>query len=326
LRFQIETGTGRFPSCGLKVAGNRRAAQVTDSGSLERMLADHAREVDALLAKVLAPRTAPPPTRLLSAMRHAVLNGGKRLRPFILAQSAALFGHSGEGVLRAGAALECLHCYSLVHDDLPAMDDDDLRRGQPTVHRAFDEATAILAGDCLQSLAFEIVAGPGTHPDPAVRAELVKMLAVAAGGQGMAGGQSLDLEAERGGLAPHDIEAMQAMKTGALFRFACEAGAVIASADDDQRDALARFGERIGTVYQLADDILDVTSTASAMGKRTAKDAGRGKATLVALEGTGRARTLAQQMAEDAVAELEQRVAGAGALRETAHFMVHRKS
>jgi farnesyl diphosphate synthase len=299
---------------------------VTKDGGFERKLADYGREVDTLLGQVLAPGPSAPPGRLLSAMRHAVLNGGKRLRPFVLAQSAALFGHAGDGILRAGAALECLHCYSLVHDDLPAMDDDDLRRGKPTVHRAFDEATAILAGDCLQSLAFEIISAPDTHPDPAIRAELANMLAVAAGGQGMAGGQILDLEAEKGGLAPSEIEAMQAMKTGALFRFACEAGAVLASAGARQRSALARFGERIGTVYQLADDILDVTSTASAMGKRTAKDAGRGKATLVALEGTGRARSLAEKMAEAAIAELDLHVPGAGSLAEAARFMVHRES
>jgi farnesyl diphosphate synthase len=299
---------------------------VTDSGKFGLKLARHAREVDALLEAILSPRSTTPPARLLSAMRHAVLNGGKRLRPFLLAQSAALFGRTGKGILRAGAALECLHCYSLVHDDLPAMDDDDLRRGNPTVHRAFDEATAILAGDCLQSLAFEIIAGPRTHPDPAVRGELVKMLAIAAGGQGMAGGQMLDLEAEKGKLALREIETMQAMKTGALFRFACEAGAVMAGAGDRQRAALARFGEKIGTVYQIADDILDVTATTSAMGKRTAKDAGRGKATLVAMEGAGRARTLASQMAEAAIAELLSLGPGAGGLAEAARFMVHRES
>ncbi|NJM31001.1 MAG: polyprenyl synthetase family protein, partial [Rhizobiales bacterium] len=218
-----------------------------------------------------------PKGRLREAMEYAVLGGGKRLRPFLVRESASLFDVPEAQALRVGAALECIHCYSLVHDDLPAMDNDDLRRGKPTTHRAFDEATAILAADALQSLAFAILSDPGTHPDPAIRSELVLKLAHAAGAEGMAGGQMLDIEAESAGQS--DVPAiitLQALKTGALFRFACEAGAILGRADPAP---LTRYAEKIGLAFQIADDILDITSAPETLGKATQKDAAQGKAT-----------------------------------------------
>ncbi|MGE3646121.1 MAG: polyprenyl synthetase family protein [Beijerinckiaceae bacterium] len=252
------------------------------------------RVLERLLAGALEPGEIARPDRLMEAMRHAALNGGKRLRPFLVIESAALFGASGAGVIRAACALELVHCYSLVHDDLPAMDDDDLRRGKPTVHKAFDDATAILAGDALQTLAFAVLAAPKTHADGAVRAELVLALAAAAGPGGMAGGQMLDLEAEKADapLGEAAIRQLQAMKTGALIRFACEAGAIIGGASASDRAALADFGARLGFLFQIADDILDATSDAATLGKATGKDAGRNKATLVSLLGLDGARAL----------------------------------
>ncbi|GIL00435.1 MAG: (2E,6E)-farnesyl diphosphate synthase [Alphaproteobacteria bacterium] len=270
-----------------------------------------------------AGETARPP-RLVAAMRHGVLNGGKRLRPFLLIETAALFGADGEGPMRAACALECVHCYSLIHDDLPAMDDDDLRRGQPTVHRAFDEATAILAGDALLTLAFDILADAATDRDPAVRCELVLSLARAAGLGGMAGGQMLDLAAEGRRMDEAEIVTMQAMKTGALLRHACEAGAVLGGADAGERAAFARFGVAIGRAFQLADDILDVTATPTALGKRTAKDRDRGKATLVALHGLDRSRRIARDLLAEALAILEPFGERAFWLGEAARFVVGR--
>jgi len=227
--------------------------------------------------------------RLAEAMRYAAC-GGKRLRPFLLITSARLFGVSEADALDPACALECIHCYSLVHDDLPAMDDDALRRGRPTAHIAFDEATAILAGDALLTLAFEIVSDPRYCADSEVRAELILLLAKAAGWQGMVLGQALDLAAERGGLDETRIAGMQALKTGALFRFACEAGAVLGRANAAQRAALVAYASAFGQAFQLADDLLDAEGDAKALGKAVAKDAGRGKATLVALLGIDAAK------------------------------------
>ncbi|MGD9868410.1 MAG: polyprenyl synthetase family protein, partial [Hyphomicrobiales bacterium] len=231
-----------------------------------------------------------PPGRLAEAMRYATLGGGKRLRPLLLIESAGLFGVKTENALDAAAALECVHCYSLVHDDLPAMDDDDLRRGRPTVHKAFDEATAILAGDGLLTLAFEILARRETNADPAVRTELILGLARAAGWTGMAGGQALDLEAEGRTLEVDQIRQLQALKTGALIRYACEAGAILGKAEPKPRAALAAFGRAIGQAFQLADDLLDVEGDTSLLGKAIGKDRGAGKATLVAAFGVQKAR------------------------------------
>ncbi|RUU55182.1 polyprenyl synthetase family protein, partial [Mesorhizobium sp. M7A.T.Ca.TU.009.01.1.1] len=241
-------------------------------------------------------------------------------------ESAALFSADGEATLRVAAALECVHCYSLIHDDLPAMDDDDLRRGQPTVHRAFDEATAILAGDALLTLAFDIIAGEATALPAERRAALVLALARAAGPGGMVGGQKLDLEAEQTPPDEAGIIRLQAMKTGALIRFACEAGALIAGAPADDRERLAEFGSAIGLAFQLADDLLDLTADASQMGKATGKDAAAGKATLVALHGANWARSQLHGLVEQAHALLDPYGDDAQLLKEAATFVATRTS
>ncbi|MER8438368.1 polyprenyl synthetase family protein [Mesorhizobium sp. M1312] len=266
------------------------------------------------------------PQRLMEAMRHGVLNGGKRLRPFLVIESAALFSADGEAALRVAAALECVHCYSLIHDDLPAMDDDDLRRGQPTVHKAFDEATAILAGDALLALAFDIIADEATMLPAERRAALVLALARAAGAGGMVGGQMLDLEAER--IRPDEagIIRLQAMKTGALIRFACEAGAILAGAPAADRERLAEFGSAIGLAFQLADDLLDLTANAHQMGKATGKDAAAGKATLVALHGANWARDQLQGLVDQAHALLYPYGEDAMLLKQAAEFVAARNS
>lgn len=266
------------------------------------------------------------PERLLAAMRHAVLNGGKRFRPFLVMESAALFDGNRDAALTVGAALECLHCYSLVHDDLPAMDDDDLRRGKPTVHIAYDEATAILAGDSLQTLAFDIISDPALPIEPIRQVALVRALARAAGIGGMAGGQALDLAAELQAPDEAGIRELQAMKTGALIRFACEAGAILAGASDSDRATLRRFGEVIGLAFQLADDVLDITADAAVMGKATGKDAGRGKGTLVGLHGLDWARQTLDGLVEEARALLLPYGARGSVLAEAAHFVAVRES
>ncbi len=257
-------------------------------------------------------------------MRYAVLGGGKRLRPFLVMESARLCGLSDEAALNAAAALECVHCYSLVHDDLPAMDDDDLRRGRPTVHKAYDEATAILAGDSLLTLAFEILADPATHTDPAVRSELALGLARNSGRAGMAGGQMLDLEAPGQALSEPEILRLQSMKTGALICFACEAGAILAETGETRRRALIDYGQALGAAFQLADDLLDVEGDAALVGKAVAKDGEAGKATLVALIGIRAARLRLAEMearARDALAPFG---ADAETLAAAAHFVANR--
>lgn len=286
--------------------------------------------IEALLRRLLDDRPLSGeiarPQRLMEAMRHGVLNGGKRLRPFLVMESAALFSADGEAALRVAAALECVHCYSLIHDDLPAMDDDDLRRGQPTVHKAFDEATAILAGDALLALAFDIIADEATMLPAERRAALVLALARAAGGGGMVGGQMLDLEAER--IRPEEagIIRLQAMKTGALIRFACEAGAILAGAPAADRERLAEFGSAIGLAFQLADDLLDLTADARQMGKATGKDAAAGKATLVALHGANWARDQLQGLVDQAHALLCPYGEDAVLLKQAAEFVAARNS
>ncbi|KZE35018.1 polyprenyl synthetase family protein [Chelatococcus daeguensis] len=267
------------------------------------------------------------PPRLLAAMRHAVLDGGKRLRPFLTVETARLFGETGDGPLRAGAAIELLHCYSLVHDDLPAMDDDDLRRGRPTVHRAFDEATAILAGDALLTLAFDVLADPAVTADAAVRAELVLGLARAAGLGGMVGGQMLDLEAENRStpFAEIEVRRLQAMKTGALIAFAVDAGGVVARAGGEERRCLAAYGRALGAAFQIADDILDREASTDVLGKRAAKDADRGKATLVDVLGIEAARAERDRLAEEAVAALAPFGPAADTLRAAARFAATRR-
>lgn len=266
------------------------------------------------------------PDHLLAAMRHGVLNGGKRLRPFLVMESTALLGGSAEAALRVAAALECVHCYSLIHDDLPSMDDDDLRRGLPTVHKVFDEATAILAGDTLLTMAFDIVAAPQTRLLDRSKTELVLSLARAAGLGGMAGGQALDLQAETMPPDEAGIIRLQAMKTGALLRFACESGAIIADAPTPQRQQLKRFGEAIGLAFQLADDLLDVTSDSQSLGKATGKDAAAGKATLVALHGPQWAREQLSGLVEEANALLEPFGGKANTLKTAAEFIASREN
>jgi farnesyl diphosphate synthase len=266
------------------------------------------------------------PERLGEAMRHAVLGGGKRLRPFLVLESARLCGMPDEAALNTAAALECIHCYSLAHDDLPAMDDDDMRRGRPTVHKAFDEATAILAGDALLTLAFEIVADPATHPDPAIRGALALGLARASGRAGMAGGQMLDLTVAGATLSEAEILRLQAMKTGALILFACEAGAILAGAGTAQRQALRDYGTALGVAFQLADDLLDVSGNAAIVGKAVAKDKDAGKATLVGLIGQAAARERLTEFQGQALDALAPFGAAAGMLAAAADFVANRKS
>ncbi|WP_246694472.1 polyprenyl synthetase family protein [Mesorhizobium sp. M2E.F.Ca.ET.209.01.1.1] len=266
------------------------------------------------------------PERLIAAMRHGVLNGGKRLRPFLVMESAALFSADNDAALRVAAALECVHCYSLIHDDLPAMDDDDLRRGQPTVHKAFDEATAILAGDALLTLAFDIIADEATALPADRKVALVLALSRAAGAGGMVGGQMLDLDAERKRPDEAGIITLQAMKTGALIRFACEAGAIVAGAPSDDRERLAEFGSAIGLAFQLADDLLDLTADAKQMGKATNKDAAAGKATLASLHGPDWARGQLHGLIDQAHALLEPYGEQAEWLKEAATFVATRNN
>ena len=286
--------------------------------------------VEACLDRLLGPEplegeTARPDT-LMAAIRHGVLNGGKRFRPFLVIETTRLLGGPADAALRVAAALECIHCYSLIHDDLPAMDDDDLRRGRPTVHKAFDEAAAILAGDSLLTLAFDIIADDATGLDPAARLALVSALSRASGIGGMAGGQALDLAAEKSPPDEAGIVTLQAMKTGALIRFGAEAGAIISGAGPDERARLARFGAVIGLAFQLADDLLDLRADAETMGKATGKDAGRGKGTLVSLHG----EDWAERRLSELVAEAEALLAPFGTRAETliaaARFVASREN
>ena len=306
--------------------------------SFETRLAEVAATVEAMLARLLAddPQHGETtrPARLLAAMRHAVLGGGKRLRPFLMIEAARLFGVEGEGIVRAATAVELVHCYSLVHDDLPQMDDDDLRRGRPTVHRAFDEATAILAGDALLTLAFDVAADPATHGGAAARADLVLRLARASGLGGMVGGQMLDLTAEGRWsadgrptvLGDDEIRRLQAMKTGALLRMPLEAGAMLAGAGDDDVARLGRFGALVGLAFQIADDLLDVEASPQAMGKATGKDAARGKGTLVGLHGVAAMKAELARLVEAASSELAPFGPDAETLAAAARFIAERKS
>lgn len=300
------------------------------SPDFENALALRARATEAALEKLLDDRVRNGeivrPERLMAAMRHGVLNGGKRLRPFLVMESAALFAADKEPALRVAAALECIHCYSLVHDDLPAMDDDDIRRGQPTVHKAFDEAAAILAGDSLLTYAFEIIASDETELPPSTRMKLVAALARAAGHGGMVGGQMLDLSAETRKPDEGGIITLQAMKTGALIRFACEAGAIIGNATPEDRERLAEYGAAIGLAFQLADDLLDVTADATKMGKATGKDAAAGKATLVSLHGVEWTKKQLHGLVEQAEMLLVPFGADAALLKQAARFIADRQS
>jgi farnesyl diphosphate synthase len=296
---------------------------------LETVLAARAAELEALLDRLLDDHIRDGeiarPASLLAAMRHGVLNGGKRLRPFLVMESAALFDADPVDALTIAAALECVHCYSLIHDDLPAMDDDDLRRGQPTVHKAFDEATAILAGDALLTYAFDLLTAGESRIPATARLELVAGLARAAGIGGMAGGQALDLAAEKSPPDEAGIITLQAMKTGALIRYACEAGAIAGGAEAADRERLAEFGSAIGLAFQLADDLLDLSADVGTMGKATGKDAAAGKATLAALHGADWAKRQLFGLVEQAQALLDPYGERAFLLRATAAFVADRK-
>jgi len=302
----------------------------------QHRLAQTAQDMQGLLDRLLS--AAPiegeraRPARLLEAMRYASLGGGKRLRPFLVVEATALFGVERQHALMAGAAVECVHCYSLVHDDLPAMDNDDLRRGRPTAHKAFDEATAILAGDGLLTFAFDILSRPDTHPDMEVRLALISALARAAGIGGMVGGQMLDLaaegrfEARARSLDEPDIRTLQAMKTGALLRFACVAGAILGKADQPQRTALDRYGAALGEAFQIADDLLDLEGDPATVGKATHKDAAAHKATLVAVLGPEPARRRLDSLVAQATSALDSFGTRADVLKGAARFVATRRA
>jgi len=265
-----------------------------------------------------------PRARLYEAMRHAAIGGGKRMRPLLVVAACDLFHVDRERALRVGLAIECIHTYSLIHDDLPCMDDDDLRRGKPTVHKAYDEATAVLAGDALHALAFEIVADEATHEDPFVRAELTREMAKASGPGGMAGGQMMDLEAERATFDLATTTRLQQLKTGALIAFCLEAGGIMGRASPDARVKLRGYARDLGLAFQIADDLLDVEGDASLAGKALAKDADRGKATFVSLLGVERAKKQAAMLIDQAIAHLHVFGSEADLLRAIARFAIER--
>ncbi|MBM3570340.1 MAG: polyprenyl synthetase family protein [Alphaproteobacteria bacterium] len=292
---------------------------------LTRAMAEAARAVEEQLNRLLPPVEGPEGP-LLAAMRYACLGGGKRLRPFLVVESSALFGVAREAAWRVAAAIEMLHCYSLVHDDLPCMDDDDLRRGRPTVHRAFGRGPALLAGDALLTLAFEVLAEESTHADPKVRAELTLELAKAAGARGMCGGQMIDLRAAKEPLDTESVARLQRMKTGALIAFAAKSGAILGRASPVARHALLGYGNNLGLAFQIADDLLDLEGDAGEVGKATGKDEAAGKATLVAALGVEGARRQARLLAEQAAQHLDGFEGRGALLRAVAEFVITRRS
>lgn len=292
--------------------------------SIDAALNEVATTITRTLEELL-PKPEGAERRVLDAMRYACLGGGKRIRPFLVIMGSRLFDVNEVSARRVAAAIEMLHCYSLVHDDLPAMDDSDLRRGRPTVHKQFDEAVAILAGDGLLTLAFEVLADPETHPNPAVRSDLVLALAKAAGAAGMVGGQMIDLEAEKAKLDIGAITRLQRLKTGEIIAFACVAGAILGQASEQARHALLAYAHDLGLAFQIADDLLDVEGDTALVGKQTGKDAGAGKATMVDILGTDGAKARLREL----VAEAEQALApfgnSAAILIEGAHFVADRR-
>jgi len=293
--------------------------------SVEDAAAITARLTDAVLDRLLSV-PAGLEARVYEAMRYSALSPGKRLRPLLVLASSQLFGVARRSALQVAAAVEMVHAYSLIHDDLPAMDNSDLRRGRPTNHRQFDEATAVLAGDGLLTMAFEILADPDTHGDAAVRVELVGTLASAAGAAGMVGGQMIDLIAEKQRLDIGAITRLQRMKTGALIAFSCEAGAILAKAASELRLALRGYAHDLGLAFQIADDLLDVEGSAAEIGKPVGADAAAGKATFVSILGIERARAQAELLINQAVAHLDLFEERAELLRQVARFVVNRRS
>ena len=298
---------------------------MTDFSDLTSALKHTSEQVDAAL-EMLLPAAAGLHGRVHQAMRYPVFAGGKRLRPFLVMQSAGLFGVPLDQALRAAAAIECVHTYSLVHDDLPCMDDDDLRRGRPTTHKAFDEATAVLAGDALLTVAFEILADPRTHASGDVRARLVSELARAAGSEGMIGGQMIDIEAPAHAFAADEVILLQRMKTGALFEFCCVAGPVLAQAGAEHENRLRDYARDFGLVFQITDDLLDVLSTAEKTGKAVGKDAEQGKATLVSLLGVDTARAHAEELARRAANAVAGYGTAAAHLQQLPLYLLNRES
>jgi farnesyl diphosphate synthase len=297
----------------------------SDATSFPEALAQAAQLTDVALDKLLI---VPPDleARVYEAMRYAALAPGKRLRPFLVLAGARLFGVARRCALQVATAIEMVHAYSLVHDDLPVMDDSDLRRGRPTCHKEFDEATAVLAGDGLLTAAFGVLADPDTHGDPAVRCELVAALAAAAGAAGMVGGQMIDLIAEHRTLDIGAITRLQRMKTGALIAFSCEAGAILAKAPNEPRSALRGYAHDLGLAFQIADDLLDVEGSAAEAGKPVGADAAAGKATFVSILGVSRARAQAELLVGQAVAHLDLFEQRAELLREAARFVIARRT
>ncbi|WP_407656313.1 polyprenyl synthetase family protein [Insolitispirillum peregrinum] len=300
------------------------------SEALKAALTDKSAGVAEMLQHLL-PEVAETESRLFDAMRYSTMNGGKRLRPFLVLTTAEMFHVAPSSALRAAAAVEMIHCYSLVHDDLPAMDNDDLRRGKPTCHKQFDEATAILAGDGLLTRAFEVLAHPATHSDPAVRSQLVLDLAQAAGPHGMVGGQMVDMlaerdEAVRAGLDVAAITRMHQMKTGRMIAFSCMAGATLGKAPAQLRQALQAYAHDLGLCFQIVDDLLDVEGSADEMGKTIGKDQAAGKITFVSLLGLERARDQARLLADQAVQHLKPFDAEADLLRDVAAYVLDRRS
>jgi farnesyl diphosphate synthase len=298
---------------------DRVAADMTLALAMQDVAAAIDRRFDALLPVPDDARAA-----LYRAMRHAAIGGGKRLRPLLVHATAALFAVDRECAERVGCALECIHVYSLIHDDLPAMDDDDLRRGKPTVHKAFDEATAILAGDSLHALAFEVIADPATHPDPFVRIELTLDLARASGPAGMAGGQAMDLAAEGTTFDLQTVTRLQALKTGALIGAAVEAGAILGRVPAEGRIGLRGYAQDLGLAFQIADDLLDLEGDEALAGKKLRKDADAGKETFASLLGPERAREQCRMLVDQAIAHLHAYGAEADLLRDIARYVVER--
>tara|TARA_R110000782_G_scaffold167129_3_gene259106 strand:+ start:24272 stop:25189 length:918 start_codon:yes stop_codon:yes gene_type:complete len=293
------------------------------SSKLHAAMQEMARDIDHAFDLLLA-QPDDPRRRLYEAMRHAAIGGGKRLRPLLVKATGDLFHLDPQHVIRVGLAVECIHVYSLVHDDLPAMDDDDMRRGKPTVHRAFDEASAILAGDCLHDLAFGILADEATHPDPFIRCELVRALAQASGPNGMAGGQMMDIAAETQSFDLSTVTRLQQLKTGAIIGFCVEAAAIMGHVPPEARKGLRGYARDIGLAFQIADDLLDVEGDAALAGKALGKDAEAGKQTFVSLLGVERARQQAHMLVEQGKAHLHGYDTRADLLRAIAEYVIER--
>ncbi|MCW3845899.1 polyprenyl synthetase family protein [Sphingomonas sp. LB-2] len=294
-------------------------ASLALQAALKQVSSEIDRQFDLLLTIPDDPRAD-----LYRAMRHAAIGGGKRLRPLLVFATARLFGVDRSCTARVATAVECIHVYSLIHDDLPAMDDDDVRRGKPTVHRAFDEATAILAGDCLHALAFEVLGHEATYPDPFVRTELSYELARASGPSGMAGGQMMDLEAEKASFDLPTVTRLQAMKTGALIACAVEMGAILGRVPPEGRTGLRGYARDVGLAFQIADDILDAEGDEDLAGKKLRKDGARGKETFLSLLGLDRARAQAEMLVDQAIAHLHPYGPEADLLRDIARFTLER--